>query len=284
MAKLDPYSPALRELLHGVPPGMPRHDWLNKVAFYGIRHRSPDRLVETLNAVADREGWNEARDFSNEIKRAVKDAVRAINAGWTPGEKTPAWPAPSPEARAKRSGDLVKPVPCGAEVWDAWKTLFAPGDLVCASMDEFNAETRPRDAWKDFVDGLQFVVPNAMAAESAPMPDGRLSSRCRGNSAKRRRWLVVECDLGTDISEQCQVLSSLDHPRCPLTLAVFSGGKSVHGWFDGAALSDKEQVRWYRHAVYLGHDSKLWLKWQWVRNPGGRRANGRKQEIYFLKT
>ncbi|MFY8216341.1 MAG: hypothetical protein ACOVMP_07045, partial [Chthoniobacterales bacterium] len=70
-------------------------------------------------------------------------------------------------------------------------------------------------------------------------------------------------------NDSSNVIASLDHPRCPLRMAVYSGGKSVHGWFDAAELSEGEQLRWFRHAVFLGHDSKLWLKWQWVRAPGG---------------
>ena len=285
MAVLDSYPTRLRRLLEGVPDGMPRHDWLNTVAFYGARHRSPERLERTLLTIAERMGWHGTRDFTSEIKRAVRDAHRAIKAGPAPErDKLPDWPLVNRGARAARTGvALFGPQACGATAKDAWATIYRSGDWVCAGANEFQAETRPVEEWADFLHNVQFCVPNAMRAAEGRLADGKPSARCRGNACRRRRWLVVECDLGTDLKEQCAVLSSLDHARCPLRLAVFSGGKSVHGWFDAAGLSDAEQLRWYRHAVYLGHDPKLWLKWQWVRAPGGRRENGNRQEIYYIK-
>ncbi|MBU3666709.1 MAG: hypothetical protein FGM15_12660 [Chthoniobacterales bacterium] len=285
MAILDSYPIKLRRLLEGVPDGMPRHDWINKVAFYGARFRSPERLEETLLRIAERMGWHKTRDFTAEIRRAVRDAHRAVGAGPVPErEKLPDWPLPNRAARAERQAlEPFEPVRLGVGAWDAWQMIFRGGAWVCAGANEFQAETRQLEEWEDFAANMQFVVPNAMRAAEGRMPEGRMSPRCRGNACRRRRWLVVECDLGTDLDEQCRVLSSLDHVRCPLRLAVFSGGKSVHGWFDAAGLSDAEQLRWYRHAVYLGHDPKLWLKWQWVRAPGGRREDGRKQEIYYFK-
>jgi hypothetical protein len=76
MAVLDSYSTTFRRLLEGVPDGMPRHDWINKVAFYGARHKSPEKLEAVLLKISDRLGWNSTRDFTNEIRRAVRDAVR----------------------------------------------------------------------------------------------------------------------------------------------------------------------------------------------------------------
>lgn len=285
MAVLDSYSTTFRRLLEGVPDGMPRHDWINKVAFYGARHKSPEKLEAVLLNISDRLGWNATRDFTGEIRRAVRDAVRAVQAGpVAERERVPDWPLPSREARSKRDGrGLFGPKPCGATAAEAWQMLYAPGAWVCAGANEYQAETRPLEEWRDFLHNVQFCVPNAMRAAEGRLADGRPSARCRGNSCRRRRWLVIECDYGTDLEEQCNAIASLDHPRCPLRLAVYSGGKSVHGWFDAVALSEGEQLRWFRHAVFLGHDSKLWLKWQWVRAPGGRRENGKQQEIYYLK-
>lgn len=285
MAVLDSYGPTFRRLLEGVPDGMPRHDWINKVAFYGARHRSPEKLEQFLLTIADRFGWNTTRDFTNEIRRAVRDAVKAMKAGpVAERERVPEWPTPNREARNRRNGGgLFGPTPCGATAEEAWGLVYQPGSLVCAGANEFQAETRSMEEWRDFLHNVQFCVPNAMRAVEGKLADGRPSARCRGNACRRRRWLVVECDYGTDLEEQCNVIASLDHARCPLRLAVYSGGKSVHGWFDAGGLSEAEQLRWFRHAVFLGHDPKLWLKWQWVRAPGGRRANGIKQEIYFCK-
>jgi hypothetical protein len=242
-------------------------------------------LEKTLLLIAERMGWNDTRDFTGEIKRAVRDAHKAVGSGPAPErERIPDWPLVNKGARATRCGfSLFKPEPCGATAKDAWAILYRPNDLVCAGANEYQAETQPAKDWANLLGGLQFVVPNPMRASEANLNDGKISSRCRGNACRRRRWLVAECDLKTDLEEQCAVLSSLDHPRCPLRLAVFSGGKSVHGWFDSRSFSDAEQLRWFRHAVYLGHDPKLWLKWQWVRAPGGRREGGNKQEIYYFK-
>jgi hypothetical protein len=285
MAVLDPYPKAFRDLLSGVPFGMPRHDWINKVAFYGIRYRSGAKLETTLNRIAIELGWQSERDFSQEISRAVRDAQDSLNLGLpASGERTPDWPAPSMEARNKRSSfpPLFTTDESVATAREAWQRIFDPNDLVCAGPNEFSAETRPRDEWFDFLDGLQFVVPNAMSALEGQMRDGKMSARCRGNAPAKRRWIILETDLSSSLQEQASVLSSLNHPRCPLSMAVFSGGKSIHGWFDAKLLSPAEQTRWFRHAVYLGHDPKLWLPWQWVRSPGGRRGNQTVQKVLFL--
>lgn len=286
MAVLDPYPKAFRDLLVSVPEGMPRHDWINKVAFYGIRYRSAEKLETTLNRIAIELGWQSERDFSREISRAVRDARDSLRLGAPPSvDRTPDWPALSIEARKKRSS--CKPLfPIDQNVAtarDAWERIFGQDELVCAGPNEFSAETRPRDEWFDFLGGLQFVVPNPMSALEGQMRDGRMSARCRGNAPVRRRWIVLETDLGTSMDEQAAVLSSLDHPRCPLCLAVFSGGKSIHGWFEVKRLGPAEQLRWFRHAVYLGHDPKLWSSWQWVRSPGGRRDNQAIQKVLFLR-
>lgn len=286
MAVLDPYPKAFRELLSGVPAGMPRHDWINKVAFYGIRYRSAEKLEEALNAIAQNLGWQSERDFSREISRAVRDAQGSLVHGAPVGVKrAPDWPSPSFEARKRRASyqPLFAVNENVATAREAWETVFSKDDLICAGPNEFSAETRPRDEWLDFTEGLQFVVPNAMSAVEGKLCDGRMSSRCRENAPKIRRWIVLETDLGTDLEEQAIVLSSLDHRRCPLRMVVFSGGKSLHGWFDAKQLSNAEQIRWFRHAVYLGHDSKLWLAWQWVRSPGGRRDNQAIQKVLFLR-
>jgi len=284
MAVLDKYPRSFADLLAQGPGGLPRHDWINKVAFHGARYRSADALERTLLAISDRLGWTD-RDFSSEIRRAVRDATTAVRQPEkVERERTPAWPTPHRTARDARQARLaLAPQPCGATARQAWEMLWRPQDLVCAGTSTYDAEVRPRDEWFDLLGGLEFVVPNPMRKLSARLPDGKVSSRCRGNAAKTRRWLVVECDLGTDLEEQCRVLSSLDHPDCPLRLVVFSGGKSAHGWFDAARLSPAEQVRWFRHAVFLCHDPKLWLPWQWVRAPGGRRKDGATQEIWLCR-
>ena len=286
MAVLDPYPKAFRDLLSGVPAGMPRHDWINKVAFHGIRYRTAEKLEATLNTIAETMGWQAERDFSREISRAVRDAEDSLKHGVPrTAERTPDWPAPSIEARSRRAAHkpLFSICDGAATGRESWQKLFSSEDLVCAGPNEFSAETRPRDEWFDFLGGLQFVVPNPMSAVEGKKRDGKASSRCRENAPIRRRWIVLETDLGTSLDEQAAVLSSLDHPRCPLCAAVFSGGKSIHGWFDAKQLSSAEQIRWFRHAVYLGHDPKLWLPWQWVRSPGGRRDNQAIQRVLFLR-
>ena len=120
-----------------------------------------------------------------------------------------------------------------------------PGDpLVCAALDTRSAQTQPRDAWRGKEAALQFIVANPMTAETGLNQSGRVSARCHDNATKQRTYLVIEFDRGT-LAEQAAILGSLSTKLTPLTLVVWSGGKSLHGWFQVQQISEYAKLRFF---------------------------------------
>lgn len=85
---------------------------------------------------------------------------------------------------------------------------------------------------------------------------------------------------GIGAADACAALLAHLAEYAPLTLAVHSGGKSVHGWFYAAGRSD-DQLRPFM-AYALGADPATWSPHQFVRMPDGTRENGRPQAVYFF--
>jgi len=106
-----------------------------------------------------------------------------------------------------------------------------------------------------------------------------VSDRCLKNTGERH-FLIVEFDTGTT-DEHAALLLHLAG-RAPLTLAVFSGSKSLHGWFYCAGVAEEKVSRFFRYAVSLGADRATWTRCQLVRMPDGLRDDGNKQTVYFF--
>ncbi len=115
-----------------------------------------------------------------------------------------------------------------------------------------------------------------------------------------RRFLIIEFDFDTsnsaqearllgrlatecrDVRDLCAALLLHLAEKAPLALVVYSGGKSLHGWFYCAGVAEEKVSRIFRYAVYLGADRANWNPSQFARMPDGVRENGRRQTVYFL--
>jgi hypothetical protein len=113
-----------------------------------------------------------------------------------------------------------------------------------------------------------------MAAEEGIAKDGHPSFRCRDNAAQYRRFVVVEFDQPGDEDLQPALHWHL-RELAPLVMCVESGGKSIHGWYYVEPQPDEWQMRFFRHAVSIGADSKMWWPEQLSRMPNGVRRNER---------
>jgi hypothetical protein len=91
---------------------------------------------------------------------------------------------------------------------------------------------------------------------------------------------VIEQDRGS-IDEQSAILYHLAQ-RAPLALAVFSGSKSLHGWFYCAGVAEEKISRFFRYAALLGADWQMWTPCQLARMPDALRDNGARQAVYFF--
>lgn len=177
-------------------------------------------------------------------------------------------------------------------------TLYPGNPLLCCGWSRHNFDTRPRKNWHKLHE-LQFIVPNPMTRKRGLTKSGKLSAHSLANTGERR-FLVVEFDFEAGRSPaEAELFRSLERRRhdvrdlcaalllhlaatAPLALAVYSGGKSLHGWFYCAG----EDERWLRKfmdgAVLLGADNATWSRSQFVRMPEGKRENGRRQTVYYF--
>ena len=131
-----------------------------------------------------------------------------------------------------------------------------------------------------FLDDLQFVVPNAMRTEEGVSMKGETSFRCRDNAVLHRRFLIVEFDQKGDEHLQPALHWHL-REFAPLVMCVDSGGKSIHGWYYVEPRSEQWQLRFFRYAVSLGADAKMWWPEQFSRMPNGKRRDEEGQVIAF---
>lgn len=126
----------------------------------------------------------------------------------------------------------------------------------------------------------QFIVPTPMAGEYAINVAGKRSVRCLNNTCER--WfLVIEFDHLPSQDDQVRLHYELSKIR-ELRMLVFSGNKSVHGWYDVYREPEKESKELMKVATRLGADPMTWIRCQYVRFPGGINAKTKtKQEILY---
>lgn len=195
--------------------------------------------------------------------------------------------------------------------------LFGPQSeyaLLCCGQSQSDFETHAFRDWvkdqKDLLSTMSFIVPNPMRDLWGITKDGRMSAHTLDNTG-RRRFLVVEMDFGLVERDgktpkpsaafvrkmQAQNISIADisaavlmhlSEYAPLSLVVSSGGKSLHGWFccRGAWEPEREEeaklLNFFRYAISLGADWRMWLRSQFARMPDGTRDNGKRQEILYF--
>jgi hypothetical protein len=176
--------------------------------------------------------------------------------------------------------------------------LFPGNPLLCCGWTRHHFGTRARTCWYKLHD-LQFIVPNPMTAPRGLTQGRKLSAHALSNTGERR-FLIVEFDFDASNSpEQARLLGKLRTQRrgvrdlsaalllhlaekAPLALAVYSGGKSLHGWFHCAGIAEEKISRFFRYAMSLGADRANWNPSQFARMPDGLRENGKRQTVYFF--
>ncbi|MDQ8184279.1 hypothetical protein [Pelagicoccus sp. SDUM812002] len=279
MAILKNTTKALEETLKHPPEPGQRNVWLYTVAKRAKNVASREKIRSFLLSVASQ--WND-RDFTPEIDRAI---ARAFEERSAPSEedRIPPWPEFSQDAWNRR---IDHPILFGSEgtqlpASEVIDRLFSENALLCLALDTKSAVTQLRQQWRGKEAAMQFLVPNAMTKETGITQSGHPSPRCLDNATKSKVYQVVEFDRGT-LKEQAAILSSLHTEYTPLIMVVYSGGKSLHGWFDVRTLDEASKLRFFRHSVFLGSDASLWDASKLVRMPGGRRDNGKTQSILFF--
>jgi len=280
MSALYPYSQRLARLLANPPaPGAGRHHWLFRIAAGLIRQGAdPEEVERFMIANAKADGWTDRlADISRAVAKIAGGKAAPSPGLWMPGRDEEA------RAEALKVRPLFDPTPADADAAEILRMLFAPSDLVCVGLAAHRFLTVPRDEALPLAPGAPFVVANPMRAPTGLTQEGKVSPRCLQNAcpAALRRYLVIEFDTGDTLEDQIRLLSSLHTRGAPLALAVFSGGKSIHGWFNVSALAPRQKLYLFRRGALLGCDTTLWDLCKLVRMPGGLRDTGARQEVFY---
>jgi hypothetical protein len=231
-------------------------------------------------ADADIEEWVGKHSSRSLQPGEVQNALKTIRNSIV--KVRPRWPFPNP-IDTKRIANLgggmdalrrTSVVEC-ADAGDALQQLFEGDPLLCCGLDSREFATEPLSRWIN-LSQLQFIVPSPMSDKWGETQAGKRSQHTLSNTGPRH-YLVVEFDEGSHDSHA----SIIQHlaAAMPLCMAVDSGGKSIHAWFDVRERSEASTRRFFQLACQLGADPATWTKSQFVRMPQGRRANGNLQKI-----
>jgi hypothetical protein len=182
-------------------------------------------------------------------------------------------------------------------VLEAWAHYCHQDDpLVCFGADD-RFWTRPLSVVKNLLYVHAQLVPSPMRVQRGVTQSGTLSEHSK-DGVGERAFIVTEFDFAkltpkgkptiwVPLIERCEaqriavfdiqaaVLACLARER-PLWMAVFSGGKSLQGWFPCRGESEEEVEHWFRqYAKPLGACHSTLCKSQFVRMPDGTRAPDR---------
>lgn len=223
-------------------------------------------------------------------RREIEDAVR--HAGKAESrQSTRRFPLANPRAwsevvadcegaleRLRADSPVSSPERIRSE--DVLDRFFGEDALLCLGQSPSSTFTQQRAHFRGFEQELPYMVPNAMSAARGLTKDGRDSNRCLSNAGPRKR-LVVEYDFGT-LDDQAALHLHLRDKNLPLQMVVFSGSKSLHGWFDVTGCSDDQFYQVCRYAAYLGADTATFSPIQMVRTPNARRDEQTLQAVQYL--
>jgi hypothetical protein len=217
----------------------------------------------------------------------IEDALRA-----TRGERrSPSIPWP------QVNEEQIEAIACdNAEILDLWRSwrrarshqsyteeiidrLFPGNPWLCVGRTNQSFHTRRREDWRGQLAEYSLIVPSPMISQSGLTKSGHRSHHSLANTGSRR-YLIIEADCG-GLRRQAAVIWHLAK-IAPLATAVFSGSKSLHGWFFCEGEPEDKLLRFMKLAVSLGADKRMWLGSQFCRIPDGRRSDNKNSDALKL--
>lgn len=221
-----------------------------------------------------------------EIYGAISSAKERMNGGII---DTPKWPPYNESLRneiVSQAGVTMEQLAESAEQqnqdpWFYLSHLYQPNDYVCLAPYSSSFSTMIRDAWQPWLlsYSYEYINPSAMTAEFGLTKEGKASAHSLDNCGPKT-YQVVEFDFGS-ASEHAAILWHLAR-KARLVLIVYSGGKSLHGWFNVKGWSDVETLGFFKSAVELGADPKMHSRCQFSRLPAGRNTKTGKQQTVVI--
>lgn len=189
----------------------------------------------------------------------------------------------------------ASPAPVKADTYDILKALFSDKDLINIQHTAFEYGTIvPLGGLPQFLSekgadlsGYKFLNPATFKKSGGvpnPLNNDKVSTRCNAN-VKSREWVVLEIDhKDTAMVERFNAFAIVAAAYMPLTLAIDTGGKSTHYWFDGRTTDKTTRRSFFNIACLHGADKRLGVKSQIARMPNvpaEKEGRGPQQVIYF---
>jgi hypothetical protein len=179
-------------------------------------------------------------------------------------------------------------------VFDAWGRYASQADpLICFGADD-RFWTRQHSTVRGILHVHAQIVPSPMRAERGMTQAGYLSEHSKDGTGERT-FIVIEFDftkttprgkptiwvpllerteaLGITVLDlEAALLAKLATERS-LWMVVFSGSKSLQGWFPCRGEAEEKLHAWFNSSARrLGACPSTWCKSQFVRMPDGTRA------------
>jgi hypothetical protein len=290
------YQAAFEECLKSMPPAGHGHGF-NNIALpraVGWAKRAGIPAEEAIGRISETQ-TTAARDPESEITRAVEriyaeeqSTGRHKRPNWPEGDAAKIMSVLAQECLTVEQLSQRSPVgELAARSWKEFVTMLFEGEplVTVGQKREHNGNTSipGRTMWlpqllrADMPD--EFIVPSPAIRRLARKKDGSLSEHCAANYGPRH-FLVVEFD-STSKDDAASVLWHLSK-FAPLVMVVDSGNKSLHGWYHCEGVLDADVLLFFKYAVSLGADPKMWDIWQFARMPNGTRfGSGAKQQVVY---
>ena len=189
----------------------------------------------------------------------------------------------------------ASPAPTSVERIDILNRLFKEDDIINIQHTalEYGTLVKLQDLPKYLkahgtpLDHYKFLNPATFKKAEGienPLQNGKVSTRCNAN-VKARDWMVLEMD-DPDIAKQerFNTFALTMAQYAPLILAVDTGGKSIHYWFDASGVATPVRQAFFALACLHGADKRLAVKSQIARMPGVSSADegrGPQDVIYW---
>ena len=235
-----------------------------------------DQCLEHLSSQ-----YNQTRPDYNTAPKRAADRV------WRSGGDTSKLVDSSSEARPEAKHDILAKLSrtMKAEIIAASPTqdpakiftleiidgLFAPNDIINIQIGALEAGTltqvknitalmrRNRKHLEDYKFLNPATFKNVNGVENPNSPTNNISTRCNAN-VKKRDWMVLEFDPDVRKSLEAQQADSEKFSNFAMTMAKFAplimaldtGGKSIHYWFDATGISKGVHTAFFNTACIHG--------------------------------
>jgi hypothetical protein len=277
----------IRDFLETCPYRGGTHDWIWEGALRLRAHKSIEDAIDLLVDATRHCEHSHRREIIDAVQNAYRSAYfyspQAIRPSADPDLIQRALAAPVTVAELEsRSQNLCDDI-LTAEYYIG--ALFPPDSLVCAGRAGDDFLTQRYRRWCESADNLSscaFVVPSPMTGVFGMTKDGRRTQRSDDNTSARM-YAVLEWDFpvpakgGLNTFDCCTTLIARVAERYPLSMAVSSGSKSVHGWWRCQHWSPERLLEFWNYGRVLGCDPHLETLSQFTRMPSG--CNGKTGQI-----